>query len=843
MFLPEIISEFQSAFVPGRLITDNALVAYECLHTIRRQRTKKPYFAMKIDMMKAYDRVEWPYLRGCLSQLGFAPVWIDTVMKCVTQVRYAVRVNGCLTDPVIPTRGIRQGDPISPYLFLLCTEGLSCLLKKKEDDGTLKGLRNGRLGPSISHLLFADDSIFFARSDQRTVQALKSTLQLYCDGSGQKINFSKSSVFFGSHCPENIGDTVKAILEIENEALNKSYLGMPTDVGRSPVDIFKFLPERVWKSINGWTGRPISRAGKEVLLKACVQSIPTFVMSCFRIPVSTCERMRKFIADAWWGVEQGKKKMHWRSWDWLSSPKFLGGLGFRDLQLFNQAMLGKQGWRLLTNPDSFCARVLKGRYFPTTDFWHAPCPRSSSYTWRSILHGKKLLELGVLWRIGNGKSVQICRDRWVAEELLGLVSPVFPIPQRQTVDALINPETGQWDVHTITAFFHQDTAENILKIPICQTDCDDFASWPLTKSGTYSVKSAYNLARTSSFFCARSSNGSGSVSNSQYDEKHWKRLWAVKAPSKMKIILWRLAHDCLATGHQLHRRNVPANPLCCFCGRHERVEHCFIMCPFAFAVWEDVKRHFGIHLCRKELRNPKQWLFDLLDRCNEIQNVVVAVTCWHIWEARNEKRNSEVAVCHKTTVRKILAYVDMIAGHLLQPNQSTRCASPKEVQKWTPPPPGLVCINVDAAVFTASSSSAIGVVVRNHEGRCLMACRQSFRGITSPEVAEALALRRAVILAQEEGFSRAILRSDCLSLILKVNTSDRDRSCTGPVVADIKTIASSLTSVLFVHVSRSANEVAHLLARSSELAAPWTFRHGLPDCIQNIVNSESLLHE
>ena len=117
LLLPMIISENQSAFVPGRLITDNALIAHECLHTIRQQHAKRPFFALKVDMMKAYDRVEWNYLSGCLQKLGFSQSWINTVMRCVTTVRYAVRVNGDLTQPVIPTRGIRQGDPISPISF------------------------------------------------------------------------------------------------------------------------------------------------------------------------------------------------------------------------------------------------------------------------------------------------------------------------------------------------------------------------------------------------------------------------------------------------------------------------------------------------------------------------------------------------------------------------------------------------------------------------------------------------------------------------------------------------------------------------------------------------------
>jgi hypothetical protein len=360
IILPNVVSENQSAFIPGRLITDNALIAFESLHTIRKQRAKRPFFALKIDMMKAYDRVEWSYLYGCLSRLGFDSAWINSVMRCVTSARYAVRVNGDLTEPVLPSRGIRQGDPISPYLFLLCTEGLSCLLKQQEVQGELQGIKNGRLGPAISHLLFADDCIFFARSDSRSVEALQNTLTLYCEGSGQKINLDKSTIFFGNGCKEEVKNEVKQKLGVFNESLQESYLGMPTEVGRSPTLTFRYLYDKMWKRINGVSDRPMSRAGTEIFLKAVIQAIPTFVMSCFQLPVATCDQMRRTIANEWWGSANGKRKMHWRSWEWLSSPKAMGGLGFRDLVIFNRAMLGRQGWRLITDPSSLCARVLKG---------------------------------------------------------------------------------------------------------------------------------------------------------------------------------------------------------------------------------------------------------------------------------------------------------------------------------------------------------------------------------------------------------------------------------------------------------------------------------------------------
>jgi hypothetical protein len=134
-------------------------------------------------MMKAYDRVEWKYLEGVMNKMGFSDDWIKTVMRCVTNVQYAVKINGELSQRFVPIKGQRQRDPISPYLFLLCTEGLSCLLKKKEAEGKLKGVKNGNSGPAISHLLFADDSIFFTRGDAKNLQALNEVLQTYSEGS------------------------------------------------------------------------------------------------------------------------------------------------------------------------------------------------------------------------------------------------------------------------------------------------------------------------------------------------------------------------------------------------------------------------------------------------------------------------------------------------------------------------------------------------------------------------------------------------------------------------------------------------------------------------------------
>ena len=190
------------------------------------------YMALKLDMSKAYGRVEWYYLEGILRKMGFRERWINLVMGCVKTVSYSVLVNGDPCGMIFPTRGIRLGDPLSTFLFLLCTERLNGLIKKAELQGGFHGYSLCRRGSKLTHLLFADDSLIFCRSTMEECHKVLDLLYKYEEASGQKANRSKTSLFFSNFVPKEVKHGINVKLGVPEIRNYEKYLGLPSLVGK-----------------------------------------------------------------------------------------------------------------------------------------------------------------------------------------------------------------------------------------------------------------------------------------------------------------------------------------------------------------------------------------------------------------------------------------------------------------------------------------------------------------------------------------------------------------------------------------------------------------------------------
>jgi hypothetical protein len=202
------------------------------------------------------------------------------------------------------------------------------ILNKAEERGELEGIKICAEAPSFNHLLFADDSPVLIKANRASAKSLQNALHLYEVCSGQTINFDKSSIMFSENTREEMRTQVLRELNIRAEARTEKYLGLPVYVGRARAKTFEYLKDRIWQKIQGWKEKMLTKAGKDILIKACAQAIPTFAMSCFDLTKTLCEQISTMVCRYWWAQNDEENKIHWLSWEVLSKSKGEGGLGF-----------------------------------------------------------------------------------------------------------------------------------------------------------------------------------------------------------------------------------------------------------------------------------------------------------------------------------------------------------------------------------------------------------------------------------------------------------------------------------------------------------------------------------
>ena len=468
------------------------------------------------------------------------------------------------------------------------------------------------------------------------------------------------------------------------------------------------------------------------MLKAVLAAMPTYTMSCFKLPSSLCKRIQSALTRFWWDSSMGKQKMSWIAWSKLAKTKRDGGIGFKDIPSFNDALLAKVSWRLLTKPSGLLAKILIGKYCHSASFLDCKVSNNASHGWRGICIGRDLLKTQLGRAIGTGKDTRIWQDPWIS--LSKPVTPMGPATQTShdlTVADLICPFSNSWIKEKIQLLLPEYEAE-ILEIRPSKRGAQDRFIWLLTKSGDYSAKSGYLAANI------QEEKLSQSPPTFEFD---WLReIWNIKTSPKIKLFLWKAMKQALPTGENLKSRGINLAAVCPHCGEEETNTHQFFHCSYAMSIWEKApfKISFSsprISSLRKGLESSKLLINLPPTGLGEVP--LLPWILWTIWTSRNKQIFEQKQISESDALSQAISQAREWSVAQLVSTQSPQQRLPDQIDEI-----GLDTIRcfTDAAWNADTKEAGFGWIFTDFLCNTKRQGSSSASNVRSPLMAEAMAL-------------------------------------------------------------------------------------------------------
>ncbi|XP_049348952.1 uncharacterized protein LOC125813502 [Solanum verrucosum] len=809
--LPNLVSLNQSGFVKGRSISENIMLAQEIIHQIKKPNIGSNVI-IKLDMAKAYDRVSWSYICLVLRKMGFDEVFIDIVWRIMANNWYSIIVNGKRHGFFQSTRGLKQGDPLSPALFILGAEVLSRSLNNLHNNPDYHGFFMDLRGPQVNHLSFADDIILFTSGRQRTLKLIMQTLSSYEETSGQLVNTDKSHFMVHSNAFNSTRDRIKRITGFKQKEGPITYLGCPLFVGRPRITYFSDLINKVLCRITGWQTKLLSYGGKAILVKHVLQSLPIHLLSAVNPPVTVLKQIQSIMADFFWGMKNERKKYHWASWKNLSFPYDEGGIGMRNLKDVCMAFQYKQWW-IFKSKHTLWGDFLKAKYCQRSNPISKKWDTGESLTWKHLMHNKHKAEQHIQWRINSG-NCSFWWDNWLGAGPLAQFSNDSKRFNNTTVAEFWHD--GQWNWNLLLQQAPNNQLANILSTELhIQQDLPDQAIWKLSTDGKFSCSSAWNEIR-----------------EKKTKNKFNSFIWHKCIPFKSSFLLWRILRGKIPTNEKLN--SFGSEPVACFCCCNrpglDTIEHTFNNGLFATHVWRSFAETAGIATDHSSLSQLiTQWWSAKYK--NEAHRLLLQATpifiCWNLWKNKcankyggKQSNASRVKYAiYKDNYKLMTTNFPQIKWpsnwrELIQLGE--KCIHDTKVTpvRWIKPPEQWIKINTDGSALSNPGRIGAGGILRDQTGEMILAFATPLGEGTNNQ-AEAEAAIFGMTWAFELGYRKLILEVDSQLLVDWIMHKTDPHWSINIQVMKLQALIEQTQEFACKHAFREANFVADSLSKHS----------------------------
>eukprot|EP00253_Pinus_taeda_P027195 PITA_27195 len=834
--LPRIISTAQGGFVKGRHILDNVIQVQETIHSSKQRKEKG--MIIKLDMANAFDRVNRAFLSKVLLSFGFSIQFVNLLKACMNNPWIAPLINGRPTIFFKAKRGIRQGCPLSPYLYIILAEALSRKLEAKRLIGAIPGLKSSNRTSSLNHALFADDSILLGGASTRIAKAFDKVIKNYCKVSGALVNVNKSEVFSWNTDQQALSAIANTLGFKGHSHWEKiKYLGLPIISGVNKRSLWTDIICKFKSKISKWGGHWLNKGGKVILIKSQLSSLIIYQAAFLLAPKNIMDQISTLLRNfLWQGGRGNDKKLHLVNWETVKKPIDEGGLNIRDPSLANLALGSKILWKIFKEPTHPVSLTLRAKYTNSIDLRNLHLEDTANYTllWKLCLKSNKNFKRFIYRIPGNGKGTRLWQDRIMGrnalihnEEIAGLRDWLTAAGKTRLSDISkwdLNGDWVDWAIPAPPAHLQQQKLilVNLLidAAPIHSSIQD---RWGWGRSGEYTAAEGYKAYQT--------------TGNSNHSPALWKSIWDPAALPKVNFFAWTLIHNKILIGDNLNKRSFAGPHWCALCRCNaETTQHLFIDCQFAKDVW-------GFSLHDLHISSPAQTSIpDLFADWNhryprripqksiwyKIWNALPKYVCWKIWLARNQKVFTDHHLSPLQVAAKARALlIESVQHQYVKEDPFLQQAEKRWIdgsfQAWWRAQ-NLCSIFFDGASKGNPGPSGAGGIIYSPEGRS----KDSFSwglGVKTNNQAELLSLLKACQIAREKGVKDIQIFGDSEILVKKLIDGELFRNADlNRTLERLKRVLAFFASYKIFHILRTSNSEADLMANiGSALDRGWLF--------------------